>query len=93
MSYQPLEVSYMTIPVYLVGKTPLLLQARGSHKLQQWVLFLCDSAVPVICDYLICDYLICVGNSNVKAGYAAKLILSVGRLFNHQLRNVRIVVL
>ena len=65
----------MTIPVYIVGATSLIIQVYYSDKLRQRGLFIISCCIPVAVGYLIC-----VGTSNPGAGYAGMFILVLGKL-------------
>lgn len=64
----------MTIPVYIVGATSLVIQVTYSDKLKKRGVFIVGCCIPVAVGYLIC-----VGTPNPGAGYAGMFILVLGK--------------
>jgi hypothetical protein len=71
--YASLKVNYMTIPIYVLGATSLVIQVYYSDKLKRRGMFIMGSCIPVAVGYLIC-----VGTPNPHAGYAGMFILVIG---------------
>lgn len=65
----------MTIPVYILGATSLIVQVYASDRIGKRAIFLIGSCVPVAVGYLLS-----VVSSNPAAGYAGMFILVLGKL-------------
>jgi cbb3-type cytochrome oxidase subunit 3 len=63
----------MTIPVYVLGATSLVIQVYYSDKIRKRGVFIMSCCVPVAAGYLIC-----VGTANPHAGYAGMFVLVLG---------------
>ncbi|KUJ14430.1 high-affinity nicotinic acid transporter-like protein [Mollisia scopiformis] len=73
LGYASLRVNYMTIPVYVLGATSLIIQVYYSDKLKRRGVFIIGCCVPVAVGYLVC-----VGTAHPGAGYAGMFILVLG---------------
>lgn len=63
----------MTIPVYVLGATSLIIVVYYSDKLKQRGIFIMGCCIPVAAGYLVC-----VATPNKHAGYAGMFILVLG---------------
>lgn len=68
----------MTIPVYVLGATSLVIQVYLSDRFRKRAAFIVGCCAPVAVGYLIC-----VGTANPHAGYAGMFILVLGELYQH----------
>jgi hypothetical protein len=64
----------MTIPVYILGATSLIIQLYASNRYRKRAIFLIRSCVPVTVRYLLSVVL-----SNPAASYTGMFILVLGK--------------
>ena len=73
--FPSLSVNYLTIPVYVVGATSLIVQVYISDRIKRRGVFIVGCCVPVSVGYLIC-----VGTANSAAGYVGMFVLVLGKI-------------
>ncbi|KAF7186673.1 putative transporter [Pseudocercospora fuligena] len=73
LGYASIRVNYMTIPVYALGATSLVLNVWLSDKYRKRGIVIMGCCIPVAVGYLIC-----VGTANKGAGYAGMFVLVLG---------------